>query len=90
MARRERLQALQRLSDDGRRAELQAVVASYSTKELRTLCGGFGVPAQSKEYAAYQSKAGYAELLLKLLEAKTASAAGVANSCDIVPITTNP
>ncbi|GMF31458.1 unnamed protein product [Phytophthora fragariaefolia] len=74
-ARRERLEALQRLSDEGRRAELQSSIAHFSTKELRSLCGGFGVPAQSKEYAAYQSKAGYAELLLKLLEAKTATLA---------------
>ncbi|GMF36879.1 unnamed protein product [Phytophthora lilii] len=73
--RRVRLEMLQRLLGEGKRAELQKSIAAYSTKELRSLCGGFGVPAQSKEYAAYQSKAGYAELLLKLLEAKAASSA---------------
>ncbi|OWZ17267.1 hypothetical protein PHMEG_0008806 [Phytophthora megakarya] len=71
--RRVRLEHLQRLCDDGKRTELQTIIATYSTKELRTLCGGFGVPAQSKEYAAYQSKAGYSELLVKLLEAKTSN-----------------
>ncbi|ETI45041.1 hypothetical protein F443_10309 [Phytophthora nicotianae P1569] len=75
--RRLRLEQLQRLCDDGKRAELQSTIATYSTKELRTLCGGFGVPAQSKEYAAYQSKAGYSELLIKLLEAKTANSTGL-------------
>ncbi|KAE9360407.1 hypothetical protein PR003_g237 [Phytophthora rubi] len=89
-ARRERLEALQRLCDEGQSAELQSVISSYSTKELRTLCGGFGVPAQSKEYAAYQSKAGYAELLLKLLEAKTASAAGLTGGGGFMSLTTNP
>jgi hypothetical protein len=75
--RRVRLEQLQQLSDEGKRAELASTIAGFSTKELRTLCGGFGVPAQSKEYAAYQSKAGYAELLAKLLEARTASAVGI-------------
>lgn len=48
------------------------------------------MPAQSKEYAAYQSKAGYAELLLKLLEAKTASAAGLVDGGGFVFINANP
>ncbi|POM66256.1 Hypothetical protein PHPALM_17913 [Phytophthora palmivora] len=81
--RRLRLEQLQRLCDEGKREALQSIIATYSTKELRTLCGGFGVPAQSKEYAAYQSKAGYSELLVKLLDAKTASNAGA----EFVPMT---
>ncbi|KAG2784275.1 hypothetical protein PC129_g9513 [Phytophthora cactorum] len=85
--RRLRLEQLQRLCEDGKRAELQSTIATYSTKELRTLCGGFGVPAQSKEYAAYQSKAGYSELLVKLLEAKAASSTGLT---EFVPINATP
>ncbi|KAG7380439.1 hypothetical protein PHYPSEUDO_007213 [Phytophthora pseudosyringae] len=88
--RRLRLEQLQRLCDDGKRAELHDSIATYSTKELRTLCGGFGVPAQSKEYAAYQSKAGYSELLVKLLEAKTASSAGLTEAADFVPVAGTP
>ncbi|KAG6966075.1 hypothetical protein JG688_00006946 [Phytophthora aleatoria] len=85
--RRLRLEQLQRLCKDGKRAELQSTIATYSTKELRTLCGGFGVPAQSKEYAAYQSKAGYSELLVKLLEAKAARSTGLT---EFVPINATP
>ncbi|KAI9984450.1 hypothetical protein PInf_005798 [Phytophthora infestans] len=84
--RRLRLEQLQRLCDDGKRAELHSAIATYSTKELRTLCGGFGVPAQSKEYAAYQSKAGYSELLIKLLEARAART----GLTEFVPINATP
>lgn len=84
--RRLRLEQLQRLCDDGKRAELHSAIATYSTKELRTLCGGFGVPAQSKEYAAYQSKAGYSELLIKLLEARAART----GLTEFVPINAKP
>ncbi|KAG3015144.1 hypothetical protein PC120_g12306, partial [Phytophthora cactorum] len=67
------LEFLQSLSDTAKKEALQSAMAWCSTKELRSFCGGMGVRVRSKEYAAYQTKAGYTELLTQLLRAKSAS-----------------
>ncbi|ETI56826.1 hypothetical protein F441_00752 [Phytophthora nicotianae CJ01A1] len=67
------LEFLQSLSDTGKKEALQSAMAWCSTKELRSFCGGMGVRVRSKEYAAYQTKAGYTELLTQLLRAKSAN-----------------
>lgn len=73
----------------GKKEALQAAMACCSTKDLRSFCGGMGVRVRSKEYAAYQTKAGYTELLTQLMQAKSASKRSVVGSA-LSPIVAKP
>ncbi|GMF26371.1 unnamed protein product [Phytophthora lilii] len=62
-----KLEYLQGLSSEGKTEELQSAVSQCSCKELRSLIGILGVPVRSKEYAIYNNKAGYVDLLMQIL-----------------------
>ncbi|KAL3661990.1 hypothetical protein V7S43_012797 [Phytophthora oleae] len=62
-----KLELLQRLSAEGKTEELQTAITHCSCKELRGFIGQLGVPVRSKDYAIYNNKAGYADLLFQIL-----------------------
>ncbi|KAF4030821.1 hypothetical protein GN244_ATG17376 [Phytophthora infestans] len=62
-----KLQRLQRLSAEGKSEELQTAIMQCTCKELRSFIGLLGVPVRSKDYAVYNNKAGYADLLSQIL-----------------------
>ncbi|KAG7397924.1 hypothetical protein PHYBOEH_011991 [Phytophthora boehmeriae] len=67
------LELLERLSDEGKTAELQQAIKWCPSKLIRSFFRDLGVRVRSKEYAAYHTKASYSELLTQLLAVKTAS-----------------
>ncbi|KAG6598181.1 uncharacterized protein IUM83_09338 [Phytophthora cinnamomi] len=66
------LRFLQRLSDEDKAEELRDVISRCSCKDLRSFCQTLGVRTRRKKYEAYNSKAGFAELLTKQLAEKSA------------------
>ncbi|KAG7399279.1 hypothetical protein PHYBOEH_009205 [Phytophthora boehmeriae] len=82
------LDYLQLLSDEGKREELQVAIGRCSAKDLRGFCLGLGARVRSKDYAAYHTKAGYAELVTQLLTAKSV-AKGLVDSSVLRPIVVN-
>ncbi|KAK1944277.1 hypothetical protein P3T76_004189 [Phytophthora citrophthora] len=67
MATGTKLELLQRLSTEGKTVELQAAITQSSCKDLRGFIGQLGIPVRSKDYAVYNNKAGYADLLFQIL-----------------------
>ncbi|KAG1713560.1 hypothetical protein DVH05_001346 [Phytophthora capsici] len=67
MATGTKLELLQRLSAEGKTVELQTAITHCSCKELRGFIGQLGIPVRSKDYAIYNNKAGYTELLFQIL-----------------------
>ncbi|KAG7387117.1 hypothetical protein PHYPSEUDO_014637 [Phytophthora pseudosyringae] len=66
-----KLEHLQRLSVEGKNQELVTAITQCSCKELRSFIGQLGISVRSKDYAIYNNKAGYADLLSQILTCKT-------------------